>query len=54
VVEGVKQFRTQLNFAGLCHFEMLQQRYIEVQAARIIEEVSARIAERQSARGNEL
>ena len=54
VIEKVEGLGTELEFAGLPDFEMLQHGHVEVQAAGIIQEVPACIAEGESARSNEL
>src|SRR5215469_9326096 len=48
VVEDVESFDTKFDLAGLCHFEVFQQRQVEIHAIRIIEEVPAGIPKGES------
>ena len=54
VIENVEELCPKLELTAFCHFEMLQQRHVKVQAAGIVQEVSSRISEGQAARGDKL
>ena len=54
VVEDVKGLGAKLHTDAFCHFEMLQQRQIGVEAAWIVEKVPAGISESKSSRSDKL
>ena|SRR5215469_12834795 len=50
VIEDVECLRTKFEDATFCHFEVLQQAHIEIQAAWVVQKVSASVSERKCSR----